>query len=189
MDASKPFPNLILASRIYNTARMAWGGAGPFGWAEETMRAIFRTDRTGVSPVIATILLVAITVVLAAVMYVMVSGMFNPHATTAQFLGVSLGQSAGGVDWILTFVSVPNGLTQNDTLLTLRSFNGTTTFPATTLYILETATRGVQYLPSAYGPVTLAVGDRVVVASTNFPSGSQYLFLGSNAILASGTFQ
>ena len=44
-------------------------------------RLIIRKDEKGVSPVIATILMVAITVVLAAVLYVMVTGLLNPSAT------------------------------------------------------------------------------------------------------------
>ena len=41
-----------------------------------------RKDAKAVSPVIATILMVAITVVLAAVLYVMVTGFLNPGAST-----------------------------------------------------------------------------------------------------------
>jgi flagellin-like protein len=45
-------------------------------------RPIIRKDEKGVSPVIATILMVAITVVLAAVLYVMVTGLLSgPGAT------------------------------------------------------------------------------------------------------------
>src|SRR5204862_3892519 len=42
------------------------------------MKSIIRNDEAAVSPVIATILMVAITVVLAAVLYVMVSGLITP---------------------------------------------------------------------------------------------------------------
>ncbi|MGI0148582.1 MAG: archaellin/type IV pilin N-terminal domain-containing protein [Thermoplasmata archaeon] len=42
------------------------------------MKSIIRKDEAAVSPVIATILMVAITVVLAAVLYVMVSGLITP---------------------------------------------------------------------------------------------------------------
>src|SRR5947207_11478653 len=42
------------------------------------MKTIIRKDEAAVSPVIATILMVAITVVLAAVLYVMVSGLITP---------------------------------------------------------------------------------------------------------------
>src|SRR5947207_15856063 len=43
-----------------------------------TMKSVIRKDEAAVSPVIATILMVAITVVLAAVLYVMVSGLISP---------------------------------------------------------------------------------------------------------------
>src|SRR2546421_5250455 len=43
-----------------------------------TMKTIIKNDEAAVSPVIATILMVAITVVLAAVLYVMVSGLITP---------------------------------------------------------------------------------------------------------------
>jgi len=42
------------------------------------MKTVIRKDEAAVSPVIATILMVAITVVLAAVLYVMVSGLITP---------------------------------------------------------------------------------------------------------------
>jgi len=41
------------------------------------MKTIMKNDETAVSPVIVTILVVAITVVLAAVLYVMVSGLIT----------------------------------------------------------------------------------------------------------------
>src|SRR5213079_2161742 len=44
----------------------------------QNMHPLIRKDETAVSPVIATILMVAITVVLAAVLYVMVSGLITP---------------------------------------------------------------------------------------------------------------
>ena len=57
---------------------------------------LIRKDQEAVSPVIATILMVAITVVLAAVLYVMVSGL--------------LGGGAGGTRPVVTFASsVPTG--------------------------------------------------------------------------------
>jgi flagellin-like protein len=48
------------------------------------MKAIIRKDEQAVSPVIATILMVAITVVLAAVLYVMVSGLIGGTNTTSK---------------------------------------------------------------------------------------------------------
>lgn len=54
---------------------------------------IIRRNEKAVSPVIATILMVAITVVLAAVLYVMVSGLIG--GTTASEPNVQLAQASG----------------------------------------------------------------------------------------------
>lgn len=53
------------------------------------MRPILRSRTDGVSPVVAEILLVAITVVLAAVIYIMASGMLGPHATPAPVVALA----------------------------------------------------------------------------------------------------
>ncbi len=153
------------------------------------MTPILRKDRRGVSPVIATILLVAITVVLAAVLYIMVSGLFNPHNTTAQVLGVEVGKTGSGNQWILTFTSVPISVTQNETTLTLLNASGAAVLPAKSLYQLETSFGGVQYVPASYGPATLAVGDKVLLSVTSYPLGTQFSFVGSGTVLASGTLQ
>ncbi len=153
------------------------------------MTPILRHDRRGVSPVIATILLVAITVVLAAVLYVMVSGLFNPHNTTAKFLGVDVTKTGSGNQWILTLASVPTGVSQNDTTLALLNASGATALPAKTLFQLETPFGGVQYIPDSYGPATLAVGDRILISVADYPLGTQYSFVGSGTVLASGTLQ
>src|SRR5438128_12152120 len=57
---------------------------------DKTMNRIIRKDEAAVSPVIATILMVAITVVLAAVLYVMVSGLITGPGGTPQAMGVSV---------------------------------------------------------------------------------------------------
>ena len=53
------------------------------------MKAIIRKDDQAVSPVIATILMVAITVVLAAVLYVMVSGLISGPGASKPFVTFS----------------------------------------------------------------------------------------------------
>ena len=60
------------------------------------MKAIIRKDEQAVSPVIATILMVAITVVLAAVLYVMVSGLLTGPGPTKPFVTFSTAQLAQG---------------------------------------------------------------------------------------------
>ncbi len=58
------------------------------------MKSIIRKDEAAVSPVIATILMVAITVVLAAVLYVMVSGLITGPGGTPQAMGGSANLTA-----------------------------------------------------------------------------------------------
>ena len=69
-----------------------------------TKKMAKRLKDSGVSPVIATILMVAITVVLAAVLYVMVSG-FTHSPGTAQSAGLTSSQSSS-TSWVVTVSSV-----------------------------------------------------------------------------------
>ena len=55
------------------------------------MKTIIRKDEEAVSPVIATILMVAITVVLAAVLYVMVSGLIGGPSTSKPTVAFTTG--------------------------------------------------------------------------------------------------
>src|SRR3972149_566904 len=55
----------------------------------EKRTLVLKRDEEGVSPVIATILMVAITVVLGAVLYVMVSGLINPTGGGGVSMGVT----------------------------------------------------------------------------------------------------
>src|SRR6266581_3010463 len=65
---------------------------------DKTMQSIIRKDEEAVSPVIATILMVAITVVLAAVLYVMVSGLITGPGSTPTAMGVSTQPSSDGTN-------------------------------------------------------------------------------------------
>ncbi len=63
------------------------------------MKAIIRKDEQAVSPVIATILMVAITVVLAAVLYVMVSGLIGGTTTSSKpAVTLTISKTSTGAD-------------------------------------------------------------------------------------------
>ncbi len=155
------------------------------------MKAIIRKDEQAVSPVIATILMVAITVVLAAVLYVMVSGLISGPGAAPKSIGINVGKSSDGSNWILTFTSVPTGFGQNGTTLTLISGSGATLLAATPLYTLKTQTSGVQYFPTTITGAPVSVGDRILAAfgsgASQYPAGVQYQIASSGSILASGT--
>jgi flagellin-like protein len=82
----------------------------------------------GVSPIIATILLVAITVVLAAVLYVLVSGLTRTGASTPYELGMSETSTTGsGTTYnIILALSPTSGLTTGAFGLKVASSGGIT---------------------------------------------------------------
>ncbi|MGC8912947.1 MAG: archaellin/type IV pilin N-terminal domain-containing protein [Thermoplasmata archaeon] len=107
-------------------------------------------NKKGVSPVIATILMVAITVVLAAVLYVMVMGMISPTTAPSQPLGL-VAEYKTAQKAIITVSSAPTGAV----------YDGAT-------IVLLNETTGV---PTAIGSVVIYKGGKEVINKT-FPAGS-----------------
>jgi flagellin-like protein len=68
---------------------------------DKTMKKswLIRKDEEAVSPVIATILMVAITVVLAAVLYVMVSGLIGGGVTDRPVVTMASAENVGAGSW------------------------------------------------------------------------------------------
>src|SRR2546425_4873050 len=86
------------------------------------MKSIIRKDEAAVSPVIATILMVAITVVLAAVLYVMVSGLITGPGGTPQAMGVGVRPAADTSELLALALITPR--LQLDSKTTLAIFHG-----------------------------------------------------------------
>ncbi len=98
---------------------------------------VIRRDDSGVSPVIATILMVAITVVLAAVLYVMVTGLIGGGGTVkpvVTFTGASA-QPDGSWKWTVADIDRSQSLASFEALLLA---NGTTAISSTSLETCET---------------------------------------------------
>jgi len=98
-----------------------------------------KARKRGVSPIIATILLVAITVVLAAVLYVLVSGLTRTGASTpynVSFSTVSGSATGSGANWF-----DPMALTVTAGVTTTM-FGMTVTTPSSSVYALSTAVGG-----------------------------------------------
>src|SRR5205807_402478 len=113
-----------------------------------TMNRIIRKDEAAVSPVIATILMVAITVVLAAVLYVMVSGLLVGPGGGPQTIGVNRQDTS--TNWVLQISTVPAPHALTTTTFLMRwSSNSTIVTPpgSATLNSLKTASGGIQFLP------------------------------------------
>ncbi len=80
------------------------------------MRTIWlRPNKNAVSPVIGTILMVAITVVLAAVLYVMVTGLVTSPGSTKPTVTLSAGQWSGTSD-VISITSVSSSTLDVSTL-------------------------------------------------------------------------
>ncbi len=154
------------------------------------MRTIgaIRKDRKAVSPVIATILMVAITVVLAAVLYVMVSGLVAGPGATPSAIGVSVSQSSNGLNWIMTFADVPAGKANSTVSLSIADAGGAVLFAATSLNNLGGVNATATYSPITAG-VTLSAGDRILIEVATYPAGSTYQLTDLNGVLAAGTLQ
>jgi len=148
------------------------------------MRPLIRGDHDGVSPVIATILLVAITVVLAAVLYVMVSGLLTPVGNGPQIMGVVLGKTGDGNNWTLQIASTPLGLTPSTVHLQLITPGGQTAVYKT-FSTLNWVADGAAYLGNG---TSIAAGDRLLVDAVRFPIDYQVL-ISSTTILYSGTLR
>ena len=95
------------------------------------MKTVFaRKNKSAVSPVIGTILMVAITVVLAAVLYVMVAGL-GPGNTPQNATMVMQGGSWSGGTFTFSVTSAPTNVLHGGTFKVLYSSAAitTATFP------------------------------------------------------------
>src|SRR5207237_7974867 len=79
-----------------------------------TMKGVIRKDEAAVSPVIATILMVAITVVLAAVLYVMVSGLITPVGGNKPLVTFSCVTKVNADTWTFSVASAQPSVAQSN---------------------------------------------------------------------------
>ena len=151
------------------------------------MKTIIRKDEGAVSPVIATILMVAITVVLAAVLYVMVSGLLTPTGTGPKVMGVTLSRSTDGSNWTLLITSTPSGLTTLGTKLTIISGGGTNVLNGKAFNALVYSSDRAAFVGT--GGSTVVVGDRLLISTVTYPTGNSYQISDASNILANGILQ
>src|SRR2546428_13694174 len=109
-----------------------------------------------------------------------------PTGPVPRIIGVNLARSSDGTNWVLTFTSVPTGLSPFNTMLTVLTAGGATALPATPLSSLYNySSQGAlyfQYQPAGparvgdrlhFGPeiYPAAYGDRISEAATIFAAG------------------
>lgn len=152
------------------------------------MRAIIRKDEQAVSPVIATILMVAITVVLAAVLYVMVSGLITGPGGTPRAMGVNISPSQDSTNWTLLVTNTPAGLNPSTVTLTILTPGGGIALAATAFSSLSYTTNGAVYQDSNPSATEIRAGDSVLVSATVYAQGTVRI-ADAAGILFQGTLQ
>ncbi len=136
------------------------------------------------------VLVVAIVVVLAGVFAVVLSVRPNtvPTPPASRVIGVNVARSSDGRNWVLTFTSVPTGLTPFNTMLAILTSGGVTALSATPLGSLNYSSVGALYAQAQPGgPV--AVGDRLLINTSMYPTGFGYQLSDGIRLLAYGTLQ
>jgi flagellin-like protein len=115
-----------------------------FGHSERSWR---KAQKRGVSPIIATILLVAITVVLAAVLYVLISGLTHgpgstPIGTAFTAGNPTAGTCAAGSGQTIGAAAITGGCKAGDFIYTLTVESSTVSF-GSVLFQVKTPAGGV----------------------------------------------
>ena len=153
------------------------------------MKAVrwMRGDDAAVSPVIATILMVAITVILAGVLYLMVAGLLTAPPSV-RTLTATIERSHDGSKWEVTLVTVPRGLTMNETRIKIIGDDGTTNLMPTRFSSLVACssgfTSGVCF--DGDGDATVDIAERLLLVRASYPQGKVQI-LDESAILFTGT--
>jgi len=112
------------------------------------MKKMWKKNNKAVSPVIATILMVAITVVLAAVLYVMVMGFGDSGNSDAPTVSLTKTTISTGYSVVITIS------------------------PSTDANQIEVVFNGIDYELVQADSTKISTGDRIVIASGNVTAGN-----------------
>ncbi|MFP3318909.1 MAG: archaellin/type IV pilin N-terminal domain-containing protein [Thermoplasmata archaeon] len=143
------------------------------------MKILYKKDK-GVSPVIATILMVAITVVLASAVYLMVSGYIGGSPSKPVALGVSPSTNATATEFLITSgnISVTSG---SPLIITITPTSGAPV-SATLTSVATPSSQPTGYTVHVYsvtGNQYLAAGDTISISTSSnapLPPGTTVTF-------------
>jgi flagellin-like protein len=124
-----------------------------------------RKDGSAVSPVIATILMVAITVVLAAVLYVMVLGL-GTTGTITPTIGTNKGSTSTAVTWTVSAISGGSNILKTDVYVQVKYASNGTFAITTTLLSTASTTHGFLYSSASGTGLYISVGDTFSLSKT-----------------------
>ena len=155
-----------------------------------------RKRKRGVSPIIATILLVAITVVLAAVLYILISGLTKGPGNTPLGTALAVGPAAEGTNgsantFSFAIVSASGGLTLSNLAFQVQNTGGNVVaMTAPTLIVTGLAGTGVASYNmatgtwTAGGSLTVTNAMHLVLQTTSVLAAKGYTLV----VLGSGSF-
>ncbi|MGQ0796266.1 MAG: archaellin/type IV pilin N-terminal domain-containing protein [Methanobacteriota archaeon] len=146
-------------------------------------RTDLRRSAHAVSPVVGTILLVAMTVILAATLYVALSGVLAPIPSGPQAMGVAIARSTDGTNWTLTVVWAPPGLSPDVVRLSVVSLTGDLVLTKALADIAYGAD-GAAYVPS--DGAGIGAGDRVLLDASRYPRNFDVVISDATAVLFRG---
>jgi len=145
-----------------------------------------KKETEAVSPVIATILMVAITVVLAAVLYVMVLGI-GGGGNVAPAIGLSASVSGDGTKWIVSVISVQGTAAEADLYVKITYTNGTQAmYKQLSTFESGTAVNGVTYYDSTNNDA-LDAGDYFTLVKSSYSAGTKFELIHINGLSGSVT--
>ncbi len=148
---------------------------------------MIRKDQEAVSPVIGTILMVAITVVLAAVLYAMVA---TPPGQQEQPMVGLIKQEAGN-NWTLLVSSVRGSVFLDSTTLTMRNKDGVIMYPMAAVPLSQLTavnweTYKVLYQKQKASDDSMTSGSSLLIDRATYATGCNYVFATRDAIAATG---
>ena len=150
---------------------------------EQDLKGIYMEKEDAVSPVIATILMVAITVVLAATVYILVSHYTSTGATTPFTATLSEQSSSGNnVVLVLSFTTPNTALTLSKVNILITGLS-VATVSANKVYVNITNPNGEA---DAYNGTVAAAGTTISVSSTDLSGGSYPIASGATIEIGLG---
>ncbi len=150
---------------------------------------MIRKDQEGVSPVIATILMVAITVVLAAVLYAVVTSIVPPEPDTHM---IGLVKYDRGKNWELSVSRVSSNLPLTQATLTIKDGDGLikgqmAAVPFSKLTTDHWDTYKVLYQKLNATDVYVEAGASLLIDKATYDTDYRYEIMDGSGIIASGT--
>ncbi|HEY4704235.1 MAG TPA: type IV pilin [Thermoplasmata archaeon] len=145
------------------------------------MKRTLREDGNAVSPVIGTILMVAITVVLAAVLYVIVAGFVVTNKPPRQ---MSVNVRETGTNWSVEVIAAPAGALPASTYLLVRDPGGAIVLTRTSWEDLTWPSHRAVYQDANPASAEIGPGDSLLLDRARYPAGSTIEVLEADGLLA-----